>query len=163
MRQRKPGTDQIVCPVIAMLFNNGTLVPRDDGLCTQEMLQDAIKTLGMEGGVILNGATADAADGPINIFTLNRGDSPVSHLISSGFRNPGTGIEATGPNIALFDEFVKQYVGSDGKVTPAAWARFVKKRKTLGQSAGNKTPGSGDIEGAMATLMSVFGREPGGK
>lgn len=106
----RPDADRIPCPFLLSAYNNGDLVPEDDGTVQREVIDAALSSVGLGEGVrsrlVKLVLTADAAPTSLNLFRLR--DSAIDHTGSTGIRDPEVD-PAKLPELLAFGEKGRMY------------------------------------------------------
>lgn len=105
----RPNADRITCPYLLSVFNNGDLVPDEDGFATREELAQACGRTGMPSWIMataLNSST-QVKDGRSGIFIFNmhaeQKNFTGEHTWSTGTREIFTK-ESKSKAVALYEE-----------------------------------------------------------
>lgn len=87
---KRRDADEIPCPALFSLYNNGLLNPDDHGNVTTAHLEDVLASVGLDATVrtvLTKGADkTDEAPGSFNLFRLR--ESTLDHTGSTGIRDP---------------------------------------------------------------------------
>ena len=145
----RPNADEIPCPFLLTAYNNGDLVPEEDGTLHQEMIDEALARVGLAERVrsrLVRVVIRGADDSPttLNLFRLR--DSKIDHTGSTGIRDPKVDPEKL-PDLLAF--------GEDGRMYRRHFAKAV-------SHFGRQDPG---IKGTVVqtaevtALLEVFGRK----
>lgn len=143
----RPDADTIPCPFMLSAYNNGDLVPEEDGTVQREVVDAALSRAGLADGVrsrlVKLVLKADASPTSLNLFRLR--DSRIDHTGSTGIRDPEVDPGKL-PELLAFGEHGRMY------------------RKHFARAAshyGREDPGlKGTIVQTveMTALLEIFGR-----
>lgn len=87
----RPGADEIPCPFLTAAYNNGDLVPEEDGTLHRDVIEEALARVGLAKSLRERLSTmvvtrADESPDTFNLFKLR--DSSIDHTGSTGIRDP---------------------------------------------------------------------------
>lgn len=188
---KRPNQEKILCPVLAMLYNYGSLQPDDDGCVTAEALGNALHAhigLGKKQAkqapfdAIWPGLKKKDPQWRVNLFDLGGKnalpgreiDNQPTHRVSLGVRNPGHKIlhgegASDCVNPERLEELMDKYCNKDGVFTLKELRPLCrdimlsKERNAAGNPRAYSRPGSGLVGGALSTLFERFARREKGK
>ena len=144
--ETRPHADQIPCPALLSFYNNGWLIPDENGNLTIDHLDAVLAHVGISANVrskLVKGADGtDAVPGSFNLFALK--DSKLDHSGSSGVRDPEISPEKLQSALLRFSENGRMYA-----------EHFA----AAANQAANLDPGSGTIIETVEfrALLEVFG------
>jgi len=143
----RPGADEIPCPFLTSAYNNGDLVPEEDGTVHRGVLEEALARVGLGPRVRsrLTKIVTEADDSPDTIDLFQLRDSKIDHTGSTGIRDPKVDPSKL-PDLLQFGENGRMYR-----------KHFARAASHFGQvDPGVKGSVVETIE--MTALLEVFGR-----
>jgi len=153
--EARPRQEEIVCPWLATLYNNGDLVPDADGIITYEQVEAILRMGCVDDGI--RELLASKCKPQINLFEMGTTHSEdLEHTFSTGIRDPKVDPDK-------FEEFAK-FANKDGRfysqqLSEALW-HFSKHFNDENPNAASSVRG-GDLAFIWAATLDMFGRDDG--
>lgn len=150
---RRPRCDEIICPFLTALYNNGDLVPDDRGEVTHEQCLEALLRTGCTDAR-LRASIARNAMPTLNIFKME--GTTLEHTLSTGIRDPQ-------PSAEKFAEF-SGFADAEGRFfseqLSAAFWHYRRHPNDLNRD--KKLPlDGGDLLLVWAATLQLWGRSDG--
>lgn len=169
---KKKRSDEIICPVLAMMYNAGDITPDENGFVSLTGLLAGVRKIGInDRDVAMQVTLGSHRDGGVNIFTLEKHGS--AHTVGTGIRHSQTPSQEAFENLT---QFAKEE-GGKKKLSLTEMAKGInaqKKSKFVTKGGGNfagesdegmgvkKLPDGSEMDLVYWVVFARFGRPWGG-